>query len=113
MAQYRSAAAVSLLNIVYIYISVFWLFMKYGCVPLRLQAACSGSVDVARLLVESAAPINHHTIKYITQEVLEAQVWGSVEVVFAALRVCCQGMQLDLIGTHVSRGGGQEGSSGH
>ena len=54
--------------------------MKCGCVPLRLQAACSGSVDVARLLVESAAPINHHTIKYITQEVLEAQVCGGVEV---------------------------------
>ena len=38
------------------------------------QAACSGSVDVARLLVEHAAPLNSHTVKYITQEVLEAQV---------------------------------------
>ena len=29
---------------------------------------------MAKLLVEHAAPLNNHTIKYITQEVLEAQV---------------------------------------
>jgi hypothetical protein len=42
--------------------------------PVSVQAACSGSVDVAKLLVHHSAPLNNHTIKYITQEVLEAQV---------------------------------------
>ncbi len=44
-----------------------------GLLPLH-QAACTGNVEFARLLVEAGAPINLHTVKYITQESLEAQV---------------------------------------
>ena len=44
-----------------------------GLLPLH-QAACTGNVDFAALLVEAGAPINLHTVKYITQESLEAQV---------------------------------------
>ncbi len=44
-----------------------------GLLPLH-QAACTGNADFAALLVEAGAPINLHTVKYITQESLEAQV---------------------------------------
>lgn len=49
-----------------------------GLLPLH-QAACTGNVEFAKLLVEADAPINLHTVKYITQVCLASAACGGHE----------------------------------
>ncbi|GIM00002.1 hypothetical protein Vretimale_5066 [Volvox reticuliferus] len=49
-----------------------------GLLPLH-QAGCSGFFDITRLLVNAGAPLNLHTIKYVSQEQLDAQAKKQAE----------------------------------
>ncbi len=46
---------------------------------LHSQAGCSGFCDITKLLVTAGAPLNLHTIKYVSQEALDAQAKKQAE----------------------------------